>query len=127
MPMKRGKTYIIKLGQFAETAVDVTIYFDEFKTRSEAVHVNQLGYRPSAGQKFAYVSQWMGDAGPLILDDYADTPLHIVRTADGSVVFSGKMKLRKDLETGGPDTWQKEGPYSNFIGADLWQCDFSPL
>lgn len=124
-PMKRGKTYTVKLTGLAENKNDAAITFDEFSTRSEAVHVNQLGYIPAAGQKFAYVSQWMGDAGPLSLDDYADTPFHIVRTADGSVAFSGKMKLRKDLETGGPDTWQKEGPFSNFIGADLWQCDFS--
>jgi hypothetical protein len=68
----------------------------------------------------------MGDIGPLGLDDYAAVPFHIVSATDRAVVFSGKMTLRKDLETGGADTGKTDdGPFANFTGADLWECDFS--
>ncbi len=125
-PMKRGRTYTVEMGVLAENTTRATLVFDEFRTRSEAVHTNHLGYIPSARKKYGYVSQWMGDTGPLCLDEYANAPFHIIRASDLSIVFSGKMRLRKDLETGGPDTGKSdEGPYANFIGADLWECDFS--
>ncbi|GAB5518697.1 MAG: hypothetical protein RhofKO_09480 [Rhodothermales bacterium] len=105
---------------------DTTFVYQPAQTRTEAIHVNQVGYVPTAGMKYAYVSHWMGDAGPLDLNAYANTPCHVVDDATGEAVFSSTLQLRKDLETGGPDTGQNnEGPYANYFGADVWECDFS--
>ncbi len=94
--------------------------------RSEAVHVNQLGYAPEAGLKYAYIYHWMGSLGPLNLDTYAGSRFHLVDLSTGQRVYSGDIALRKDLETGGPDTGQEsECPFGNFSGADVWECDFS--
>jgi len=87
--MKREASYTVRMPGIAENLETVTVKFDEFRMRSEAVHVNHLGYIPSARRKYAYVWQWMGDGGPLRLDDYGDTPFHLVRTSDKSIVFSG--------------------------------------
>lgn len=127
-PMTRGAKYAVEMPGIGSNRPAAAFAFDEYAERSEAVHVNHLGYLPDAAGKYAYVSQWMGDAGPLDLDAYAGKPFHVIRIPRGDTAFSGEMKLRKDLETGGPDTGHAgDGPHDNFIGADLMECDFSAL
>ena len=43
--------------------------YDARASRSEAVHVNQVGYVPDAGEKYGYVYHWRGDGGGLDLGD----------------------------------------------------------
>jgi len=122
--MKRGKTYAVTMPGLAVSVKNFSIKFNEFETRSEAVHVNQIGYRPFARKKFAYVSYWMGSKGPLNLDAYSNTPFHVVSVNDKKILFSGKLKLRKRLNSE-PEMATWIGPNYNFFGADLWECDFS--
>ena len=70
-PMVHGKTYTVDTGSLASNGRTWTLRFDEANVRSEAVHVNLLGYVPTATQKFAYVYHWMGDRGSLDLRPYA--------------------------------------------------------
>ncbi|HEX8236388.1 MAG TPA: glycoside hydrolase family 9 protein [Abditibacteriaceae bacterium] len=122
--MQRGKTYSVSVDDLASGMRQISCTFDERKTRSETVHVNHLGYVPSAPQKFAYISAWMGDLGPLSLNEYSDVQFHIVERKSGKIVFSGKPTLRQQLtqaDGGQPD----EGPSNNYTGAPLWQLDFS--
>jgi hypothetical protein len=53
--MHHAKSYTIETGGLASNGRDWKLRFDESSARSEAVHVNLLGYVPSAPQKFAYV------------------------------------------------------------------------
>jgi hypothetical protein len=53
--MLRGSTYTIGTGSLASNGEQWEMAFDEAKSRSEAVHVNLLGYVPRAPQKFGYV------------------------------------------------------------------------
>jgi len=124
-PMQRGVEYSIRTGILAENGKAFTLVYDEYQLRSETVHVNQVGFVPNARRKYAYLSQWMGSMGRLSLDDFNDTPFHVYDINNEKTVYTGKIALRKDYETGGPDTGQSETPNQNYTGADVWECDFS--
>jgi len=114
-PMERGKRYTFK-ADFMETKL---VSFDEASVRSEAVQVNQLGFRGDIKPKYAYMSHWMGSGGGLDLSDYAQKRFHVVNAETKKVVYSGKPKLR--LAKGG-----REDAYdSNYRLSDLWELDFS--
>jgi hypothetical protein len=127
-PMKRGKKYTVHLQEgLAEGQTRVSFIFDEFTRRSEAIHVNQVGYLPGKkAPKYAYLSQWMGDIGPLDLEKYENNFFYVYDLKDKWPVFVGKVKKRKDFETGSPETKHLEQtPRGQFTGASVWECDFS--
>ena len=124
-PMQPGKTYTIKTGSLAKNGSEWKLAFDLATARSEAVHVNTLGYVPTAPEKFAYVYHWMGDKGSLLLPDAESRSFHLIYTATGKIVFDGKLKFRMGKDN--PETLQKSDspPNGNFLKADVWECDFS--
>lgn len=119
------KHYTISMNGIGSDRSDTTIVFDPSCLRSEAVHVSQIGFRPSANKKYAYISQWMGDLGPLEMDSYAGTPFHILDAETGEKKFTGTIALRSDLETAGPENGQGEGTNGSLVQSDVWECDFS--
>lgn len=123
-PMKSGKTYLIQTGSLAGNGNSWTIDYNDHSTRSDAVHVNILGYNPSAPAKFGYVYQWMGDGGGLDLSSFANNDFYLVNQATGSVDFSGKIAFRKSASN---DETSQTGdtPDNNFLGAEVYECDFS--
>ena len=123
--MQSGQTYTIQVGTLAENVDEITLVFDKFNTRSETIHVNQIGFVPTARLKFAYLSHWMGSLGPLNLDAFAEKAFHLVYHSSNEIVFSGKINLRKDLETGKPDNFNSSIERNNYTQADVWECDFS--
>jgi len=66
-------------------------------TRSDAVHVSQVGYRPDDMCKRAYLSIWLGqDANGQGLDvDYPAGTMELVDAKSGKTVYSGKPVLTK--------------------------------
>src|SRR6056297_2336539 len=58
--LERGKEYTLVLKDFASNTNEYTFVFDEFNVRSETIHVNQIGFAPSA-QKYAYLSHFIGN------------------------------------------------------------------
>lgn len=131
-PMENGKSYSVSVPVLSDNIEQWNFTFDIQSIRSPAIHTNQMGYAPESKQKFAYVSQWMGDMGPLELDDHPNKQFDIYKLSKNGEpiesVFSGKMKKQKDLEKGGPDSNKKDvGPLKNFMKADVWECDFSKL
>ncbi|MEL6822491.1 MAG: glycoside hydrolase family 9 protein, partial [Calditrichota bacterium] len=123
-PMQTGNDYTIFFGALAENLDEVSFVYDEKNLRSEAVHVNQIGFLPDAQQKYAYVSHWLGELGDLPLDDYSGNTFWLINRANGSVAFQGSLNLRfrkNAVETGQTG----ETPNGNFTGADVWECDFS--
>ena len=93
--------------------------------RSEAVHVNLLGYVPTATQKFAYVYHWMGDRGALDLRPYAGRPFQLLDQATGRAAFTGKLVFR--AASSQQETFHKSDspPDGNFLKADVYECEFS--
>ncbi len=122
--LQEGKTYMLQTGGLASNGDSWTFTYGDPTLRSEAVRVNTLGYVPSAPEKFGYVYYWMGDKGPLELDDMKNRPFHLIDTQTGKVSFSGVTQFRlprTQAETGQND----DTPNANFLGADVWECDFS--
>ena len=123
-PMQRGKTYLLDIGTLATNGRFWPLLFDETRTRSEAVHVNLLGYVPGAPQKFASVFQWLGDGGSLSLAAYQGRTFHLVNQETGANAFSGALVFRKSAlqqETG----QSADTPNGNYLGAEVYECDFS--
>lgn len=118
-PLREGATY--NLGFLGKT---LTLTYALAASRSEAVHVNSLGYVPDAPQKFAYLYHWLGDQGGLDVRTFVGRPFHLVSTATGKRVFTGKVAFRL------PKTQQEtqqltDTPGGNFLAADVAECDFS--
>ena len=126
-PLKDNHFYRLSIGQLAKNSdPDILIYVDYKSGYSETIHVNNIGFVPEAGKKFAYLSNWMGSLKGVSLDKYRNRKFHLVNLEDFTTVYSGNITLRKDYETGDPDTGQEaETPNGNYTGADVWQCDFS--
>jgi len=119
-PMKSGKRYTIDVGVLSSSTNTFAFLFDEQKTRSEAVQVNQVGYLPDAPEKFAYLSHWMGTSGPLSLDAYSNRSFHVINQSTEEALFSGVPKLRERRS-------DKDDHYvaENHAGADVWELNFS--
>lgn len=123
--MKRGSTYTVGTGNLASNGSQWKLLFEEARTRSEAVHINLLGYVPNAPQKFGYVYHWLGDKGGLELKSYEDRAFHLVDRNGGKSVFEGKLHFR--MSSTQPETFHKTDspPDGNFLRADVYECDFS--
>ncbi len=123
--MKQGKTYRVRTGSLASNGQEWKVFFDETKSRSEAVHVNLLGYVPRAPEKFGYVYHWLGDKGGLDLKSYEGHPFHLIDQTTGTAVFSGKLTFRMPATQ--QETFHKNDspPNGNFLKADVYECDFS--
>ena len=124
-PLVRGKTYTIDTGKLASNGQRWTLCFDEQRVRSEAVHVNLLGYVPTAPSKYAYVYSWMGDGGGLNPRAYAGRPFRLIDQNTGRPAFTGKLAFRASASQ--QETLHKTDspPDGNFLKADVYECDFS--
>ncbi len=126
--LQRGATYTLWVGDLAANVNEVTFTFNEFEQRSELIHVNQLGYQPSARLKFAYLAHWAGDFGAPDLDFLEGNPFYLVNMSDNSVAYQGSIGNRRRglgeeaSDFGTPEGW---GTTNNFFGSDVWEADFS--
>ncbi len=123
--MKGGHSYTISLGGLAHNTNEVNLSFDVFQHRSEAIHVNQIGFVPSANLKYGYVSAWLGDRDGLNLDSYEDASFYLVDQSDGQIAFSGQLKQRYDYETAPPENYNGTENAVGYYATDVWECDFS--
>jgi endoglucanase len=123
--MKRGSAYQFETGRLASNGSKWEFVFDEPKARSEAVHVNLLGYVPEAPQKFGYAYHWLGDDGGLDLKAYAGNAFHLIDQATGETSFTGKLVFRMPATQ--QETFHRNDspPDGNFLKADVYECDFS--
>ena len=124
-PLQSGATYKLQTGTVASNGREWTLKFDEKATRSEAIHVNLLGYAPRAPEKFAYIYYWSGDGGSLDVQKLKGRLFDLVDQNTGQSVFSGKVAFRapkSQQETGHP---QDTPPSGSFLNADVCECDFS--
>jgi hypothetical protein len=85
--LKKGSHYTIKTEKES-----VTFLYDEVKTISRAIKVNQLGYLPDVAHKYAYLSGFLEEFGPLPVQE----PLqyYVIDQKSGKTVLIGKIKLR---------------------------------
>lgn len=126
-PLSPGKTYLLNTGNLARNGREWRLNYSVQAARSEAVHVNLLGYTPDAPAKFAYLFYWRGDGGSLDLRAYEGRDFRVVDTATGRTAFAGKVRFRMPKESQETGHKSDSPPHGNFLGADVWECDFSAL
>jgi endoglucanase len=123
-PLKAGETYQIGTRDLGANGKVWKVIFDPRTARSESVHVNIMGYAPADPAKFGYVYHWAGDKGGIDFKPYLGNRFWLVNQATGKDDFEGRLAFRDpagNVETGDvTDT-----PNGNFLGADVYQCDFS--
>jgi hypothetical protein len=105
-----------------------TLRFYERATVCWPLKVNQVGYRPDAPAKYAYLGMWLGGAGPADFAAFKGRPFHIhafeagPRWCDGRAAgepaFSGTIQLRKTAK----ELRHNGQPIS---GEDVYELDFS--
>ena len=61
--LENRRTYTLHMPALGLQKTNVTFTFDSLQTRSEAIHVSHVGYRPDDPIKRAYISIWLGDGG----------------------------------------------------------------
>jgi hypothetical protein len=76
-----------RLGTNSSSGVEVVFHPDRV---SGSIQVNQVGYAPRA-QKYAYAGNWLGSAGPMLVDA---THFEIVDIDTGAVAFHGALVPR---------------------------------
>lgn len=109
-PLKEGESLRIVLSSGQEISF---VYSAD--TPSPLFKINQLGYMPHAGRKYAYLGAWLGTGGPLELN--GEYIFELVDKNTGRPVFSGSVRPRmKDPVTaaGAP-----------FTGENVLELDFS--
>ncbi len=111
-----GKHYTIATGALNVNPATMDFDFDATKTRSEAVHVHQIGYRPDDPIKRAFLSDWLGTGGAL---KYPDGLKFSLRDKNNKAVFTGALELAKSAD-------EKELMWKdqNFNRTDVYRMDF---
>ncbi|MEM7656235.1 MAG: glycoside hydrolase family 9 protein, partial [Bacteroidota bacterium] len=122
--LQTGTSYILSFPG-VPGFTDYAFTFDELASRSEAIHVNQLGYVPDAGEKYGYVYHWLGDGGSLDGQGIIGANFHLVDETNGSSAFSGKVAFRKAVNNQEFFHIDQAPPNGNLVGTAVYECDFS--
>ena len=117
--MKQGCSYTVTLPEEMEADVkEASVTFDIWRTQSEAVHVNIIGYTPREKEHPADLYLWLGDGGQR---DYA--------AFEGKNVYLYNVKTGRSRKAGKVSFWMgasvdKEANCKNMTGSDVWNIDF---
>ena len=116
----QGKAYTLSINSNTNSdVVSVPFTFDVFNSRSEALHVNLVGYSPDVSSKAADLYQWMGDGGAR---DYS--------TFVGKKVYLYNVSSSTSQEVGAVSFWKAGGSDAggfNLTQSDVWNADFSSV
>ena len=115
-PLTQGEKYTLE----TKEGEKVKFVYDESKIISQAIKVNQIGYLPSAGIKYAYLGMWLATEGPLKLDDWIGRNFYLVNAEDDTVAYSGKIALRMNEQY-----YTGEGEHIPLNGEQVCELDFS--
>ena len=92
-PLTPGKSYIVNVGDLNINTAEIAFKDDPARVWSEAVHVNQIGYRPDDPAKRAFLSVWLGTGGA---HKYADgLRFNLIDAATGRIAYSGNIALAR--------------------------------
>ncbi len=123
--MKVGTEYELSTGDLAKNGKTWRFTYDPTKLRSEAVHVNLIGYSTLSPARIAYVFHWMGDRGGLSLKPYEGAKCSVIEDGTGKVVYTGTLKFRKPGTQAETANASDSPPNGNFLGAEVYEFDFT--
>jgi endoglucanase len=116
--LQQGKHYTFTLNSTWLEPLEFT--WDPVNQRSEAVHVNHLGFRPDDPAKVAFLSCWMGDGDGISYPE--DITFRIIDDKSGKSVYRGLTTLSKAAEDKTEDAYNR-----NYNGTDVYEMDFTEL
>ena len=88
------------------------------KLWSPAIKVNQIGYRPGATARYAYVSYWLGSLPPLALGD-GEMSFRLYDATSDAEVAAGALTLRQKHDEKTDDAYKTNYTLANVYEADL--------
>lgn len=117
-PLAEGESYRIEFSgvNFRQASIEYRHRPD--KSRSPAVHVGAIGFRPDDPFKRAYLSTWLGTGGPLHYGE--GLRFQLLDDATGKPVFSGRAQLLVAADA--KETFKAGRNYSK---TDVLGLDFS--
>ncbi len=121
-PLQSGQRYTVTAGERGSA----TFTYDELRLVSRAIKVNQAGYLPGAGAKFAYLGAFGYALGPLDFS-HAKT-FTVVSAATGEKVLTGPVRLRERDPHFAPKPEQPAGASRPpMYGEDVYELDLGGL
>jgi len=122
MPTKieAGKNYSIAIDTVNVRNPNLSFKADLQNVRSEAVHVNQIGYRPDDPSKRAFLSVWLGTGGACKYPE--GLKFSLVDEATQKPAFTGNVEKILDVD-GKEEFWVK--PPKNYSQTAVYRMDFS--
>jgi hypothetical protein len=116
--MVQGRTYTLTISGNTNTdATTRTFTYDIFNSRSEAVHVNVVGYYPSTGIKAADLYAWLGDGGARDYTALQGRKVYVYNVATGVATEAGTVTYWK--------AGAGEAQGYNFTQSAVWNADFT--
>ncbi|MFO8008158.1 MAG: glycoside hydrolase family 9 protein [Candidatus Brocadiia bacterium] len=111
-PLERGHDYTVTVRdmdpQFGTVA---DLHYDDRRSVSRAIKVNQVAYSPLARRRYAYLGWWAEDAGAV---DYSDLKrFRVVDEETGEAALEGSISLRESGD--------------QLSGEDVYEMDISAL
>jgi endoglucanase len=116
--LKTGNSYLISMPGLNLDRSALYFVYDASYSRSEAVHVSQIGFRADDPDKNAFLSLWMGNGGGYTYPD--GIGFSLINEISNEKVFSGKGTIH----------WKGDAPEGigtrvNHNGTDVIRLDFS--
>ena len=116
--LKIGQAYLINMPALNLNRSAAYYVYDPVYSRSEAVHVSQIGFRSDDPDKNAFLSVWMGSGGGYIYPENLEFSL--INDKTNEKVYSGKAVMQ----------WKATDPEGigtkiNHSNADVLRMDFS--
>lgn len=119
--MKQGCTYTVTIpAEIGSDKASAEVKFDIWSSRSEAVHVNILGYLPSEQAKTADLYLWMGDGGPRNYKSFEGRNVWLYNVETGKKNNVGKVKFWKSRTAA-----ENEAGKRDLTASDVWSLDFN--
>ncbi|MBD0256543.1 MAG: glycosyl hydrolase family 5, partial [Cytophagales bacterium] len=116
--MVQGRTYTLTINGNTNTDVTSrTFTYDIFNSRSEALHVNVVGYYPSTGVKAADLYAWLGDGGARDYTAFQGRKVYLHNVATGVATEVGTVTYWK------ASAGEAQG--YNFTQSAVWNVDFT--
>lgn len=122
-PLAPGKRYTIEFTGNTEGRPEGQVAFrlDPRRLRSEAVHVNLIGYHPKQSSRLAYLYCWAGSGGGI---EYpAGQGFEILDAATGKALWQGKAALVQPADK--PEYVDRKIGPRNANGCSVYALDFS--
>ncbi len=116
--LQQGMTYTVEIAAAVNSdTASRAVTFDVYNSRSEAIHVNLVGYAPDAPHKAADLYHWMGDGGGRSYASFEGSPVLIYDVSTGVSQQVGTVTFWK---ANGGDVFNY-----NLLRTDSWNVDFS--